>query len=45
MVGLQSWNDDPQTTHSELLARLERTLDSTAAQLTAEGRLAKKERA
>jgi 4-aminobutyrate--pyruvate transaminase len=29
----------------ELLARLERTLDSTAAQLTAEGRLAKKERA
>lgn len=24
MVGLQNWNDDPQTTHAELLERLER---------------------
>lgn len=31
MVGLQSWNDDPQTTHTELIARLQRLPVGTPA--------------
>ncbi len=31
MVGLQSWNDDPQTTHPELIAQLQRVPADTAA--------------